>query len=158
MAIGFLIANHYKKRVRELWQLEHSLIYISGELQYRHCLLADLFGQAAKRCGNVFSKWFLFLHDALCASNTSSVHDVWVQSIDELRGSSNLHPSDLAILESVGILLGCVDLDTQLKEIAVVTEQLHDIRVQAEYNLASKMKVTVTLCLVTAILLVILFI
>lgn len=157
VAVGIYIAIHYKKRVRELWQLEHSFIYISGELQYRHSILADLFGQVAKRSGNILSKWFLSLQNMLSVSNVSSVHDVWTQSLDELRSYSNLHSSDFAILESVGMLLGCVDLDTQLKEIAVVTEQLHDVRLQAEHNLTAKMKVVITLCSVAAILLVILF-
>ena len=73
VAIGITLAIRYRKRVFELCQLEHSLTFISGELKYRHLILADVFGQAAKHCGQVFAQWFIALEHALRKSNASSV-------------------------------------------------------------------------------------
>lgn len=158
VAIGIKLAYRHKKRVSELLQLEHSLIYIAGELKYRHLVLADIFGQAATRSAKAFSKWLLTLQEVFGTSNELSAQKIWGKALEELELNTSLSNSDIAILESVGYLLGSVDLDTQIREFQIITEQLHDVRVQAEHNLANKIKVTVSLCSVAAILLVIIFV
>ena len=156
VAIGITLAIRYRKRVFELCQLEHSLTFISGELKYRHLILADVFGQAAKHCGQVFVQWFIALEHALRKSNASSVREIWFSSLQQLSKSSHLRSSDLLILDSLGGTLGVVALDTQINELAIVTKQLHDIREKAEHELAGRMKLVITLCSVIALLLIIL--
>lgn len=134
------------------------MIYIAGELKYRHLVLADIFGQAATRSAKAFSKWLLTLQEVFGTSNELSAQEIWGKALEELELNTSLSNSDIAILESVGYLLGRVDLDTQIREFQIITEQLHDVRVQAEHNLANKIKVTVSLCSVAAILLVIIFV
>lgn len=134
------------------------MIYIAGELKYRHLVLADIFGQAATRSAKAFSKWFFTLQEVFGTSNELSAQEIWGKALEELELNTSLLSSDIAILESVGYLLGSVDLDTQIREFQIITEQLHDVRVQAEHNLANKIKVTVSLCSVAAILLVIIFV
>lgn len=156
--IGINLARQLRQRVFELCQLEHSLVYISGELQYRHSILADVFGKASLRSCKPFSKWFAYLQDELNESNASSVYDIWTSSVQKLSQYTKLRKSDIAILQTLGLSLGRVDLETQLKEFSIITEQIHDVRVLEERNLTNKMKVASTVCIVAAILIVVAFI
>lgn len=158
VTLGGVLAHRYKQRVQELCQLEHGITYISGELRYRHLILADIFGKASGHCGQALKPWFLLLQAKLNSSDELSVQEIWALALDELRENTCLLANDLLIVDAIGMSLGVVDLDTQIKEFAIVIEQIHDARVTAEKGLANKMKIAISLCSVIAILLVILLI
>lgn len=154
-AIGVMYAIRYRRRVSELCQLEHIMTFIVGELKYRHMILGDVFGRASSRFGQVFQGWLLHLQQGLQENATRQAHEIWADSLSLLRTSTCLKKPEMDVLETLGYTLGGVDLETQLQELAIVSEQIHDIRIGAECGLANKIKVTVVLAIVASILLVV---
>lgn len=120
--LGVCAVWHMNKRVCDLYQLILGLESMARELDYRLAPLPELLKLAEAATQTRVSMFF-----GLCAKgaehlNGRTFQSVWQQAIE--AGQLRLEPSDIAVLEQLGGVLGRYDAENQLQSLRETVAQI----------------------------------
>ncbi len=158
--IGINIAVLMKKRVCELYELERVVNILKGEIKYHRSIIYEACESAACRCGQPFSSWLNELCDIIrddregLSENGSFMH-LWDESLKKLYLISNLTKKDMELVRAVGRCMEYPDIDAQEQGFILECEHIHKCVSDGEKELNNKMKLSVILSVLGAILLVV---
>lgn len=131
-ALGFLVARNYARRPQELRALQSALSLLETEIVYAATPLAEALDQVGRRSEPCVSALFARAGAALAAYAGTTVQEAWARALDGYYPDSCLRPEDLAVLQSIGKVLGVSDRQDQAKHLRLARERLRAQIVKAE--------------------------
>lgn len=135
---GFSVAAGKRKEERLLCQLDHILLFMESELQYRLTSLPELCHMAAEETRGNLRCVLVRLHRELCRQKYPDAGSCMAAAI---RESGELPNRIRSILAQLGISLGRFDLEGQIQGIRTVRrrteESLESIRKNRDERLRS---------------------
>lgn len=171
--IGISLALIMKKRVSELGELERTVHILESEIKYHRSVVYEACLGTARRCGQPFSSWLnefcTLLGDAVGDEtqneygetapgvNTDLV-SLWEISLDKLYLISSLTRKDLDMVRAVGRCMEYPDIESQEQGFMLENEHIHDCLLRSKAELGNRMKLSVILALLSAILLVVILV
>ena len=156
--IGYLIANKYNYRVKELEDIACALELLETRVKYTYDTIADSFEFIADNMKTKAYRIFMIAAAMLKDNRNMSAGDIFRQACDEEGYFLNLNIEDIEVLKGLGTSLGQVDLEGQLKNIILVREliikQLNDAEdgKNKNYKLSRNMGVFVGLTIMIILL------
>lgn len=156
--IGFLIANKYNYRVKELEDIASALELLETRVKYTYDTIADSFEFVADNMKTKAYRIFMIAAAMLKDNRKMSAGDIFRQACDEEGTFLSLNVNDIEVLKGLGTSLGQVDLEGQLKNIVLIREliikQLNDAEdgKNKNYKLSRNMGVFVGLTIMIILL------
>lgn len=120
--IGYLIANKYSFRVKELEDIVSALELLETRVKYTYDTIADSFEFLADNMKTKVYRIFMIAAAMLKENKNMSAGDIFRNACDEEGTFLNINKEDLEVLKCLGTSLGQVDLEGQLKNIVLVRE------------------------------------
>lgn len=153
LAIGFLIANKYANRVKELKNMKSALNMFETKIKFTYESIPEIFKDISEQIegevGTVFELASKKMKD-------KSAGEAWNESIDSVN--TNMNIEDKTILKNLGKLLGKTDIEGQISEIRLVGKFLDTQIELAEQEKSKNEKMYKTLGGIIGLTLVIIFI
>jgi stage III sporulation protein AB len=131
-AFGFLVARNYARRPRELRALQSALSLLETEIVYAATPLAEALDQVARRADPCVAGLFARVHATLASRVGTTAQEAWATALDGYYPESCLKTEDLAVLQSIGQMLGASDRQDQAKHLRLAGERLRAQIVKAE--------------------------
>lgn len=123
--IGYLIANKYNVRVKELEDIICALDLLETRVKYTYDTIADSFEFVSDNMKTKAYRIFMICSGTLKSNKNMSAGDIFRTVADEEGVYLDLTKDDIEILKGLGTSLGQVDLEGQLKNIILVKELLN---------------------------------
>ena len=130
--IGFTMAAELDARIRELLQLQKLTIRLRNEIRYMHRTLPDAFAVLAGGSGTPFREFFGAVSARLRGGSGQTAEEIWKESMEKYLSVLHLAGQDLAELEKLGGMLGCLDVEMQLNALDYYLDQLMQSEQRAE--------------------------
>ena len=156
IALGVMAALSMRKRVEELRQLERIIGYMESEIRYKHALLQEAIESVSGKVYFPFDSWLDKLSVILKQDRERGFPEIWEDSLQELRGLSHLKKDDVKYLISLGQVLGYLDVSAQQRGMELEKENIHNLIVGLDKELANNMKVSIIMGTLGGIFLVLL--
>jgi stage III sporulation protein AB len=129
--IGFSLAADCSKRPRALRELQSLLQMFENEISYLSNLLIESFNRIYE--GSNSETAILFKEAAINLEiNGVTADAAWEKAVEENYAKLSLNKEDKIILLTFGKMLGNSDLEGQLKNIMLMSSQLHLQQLKAE--------------------------
>ncbi len=122
--IGYLLAGRYKTRVTELNDLIFALDVFETKIKYTYDSLTTSFLYIADNLKTKVYRLFYITAEILKENRNVSAGDCFKQVIDDEKIFLALNKDDIEIIKGLGVSLGQVDIDGQLKTIKLVSDSL----------------------------------
>lgn len=113
--IGILLSKRYVNREKELKELKNALSILGTQIKFTYEPLPKLFRQIGEITKGNIGEIFTSAYKEMGKKNAGMS---WEYSID--NSDTSLNKEDKEIIKKLGNLLGQVDIEGQLKEIALV--------------------------------------
>ena len=156
--IGASYSADLKKHCRELRILKQMLYMLRGEIKYTKTPLPEAFEHIAGRLPEPFASFLERTAEEMTHLDGQTFVELWQRQIRSRLGGTHLKKEEKEQLESLGEILGYLDLEMQLASIELYLEQL-EIEIQkAQESLATKQKLYQSLGVAGGIFLVILLV
>lgn len=115
--IGILLSKKYVNREMELKEFKNAISILGTQIKFTYEPLPTLFKQIGEitkgNVGEMFTNAYINM-------DKYSAGDAWKKSVED--SNNNLNNEDKDIIKKLGNLLGQVDVEGQLKEIALEDE------------------------------------
>ncbi len=103
---GILLSNKFKKRVRQLVELQHILNELGHSMNFLGMTIANALEYSSKNCNCELKSIFLYVSSRLKDSPGSDMERIWQRAINKYRYSLNLNDDDIEILKDFSKNLG----------------------------------------------------
>lgn len=122
--IGFVVADNYSRRPKELRDLLTALQMLETEVMYGAVPLPDALQHIAQFSGGPIRDLFAGARSMLLSGQGRTAGEAWQSSLAAIFPASSLSDTDQAILAGFGVSLGVSDREDQVKHINLAREQL----------------------------------
>lgn len=122
--IGYLLAGRYKTRVAEINDLIFALDVLETKIKYTYDSLPTSFLYIADNLKTKVYRLFYITAEELKENRNLSAGDCFKQVIDDEKIFLALNKDDIEIIKGLGVSLGQVDMEGQLKTIKLVSDSL----------------------------------
>lgn len=139
--LGWYGAGRYAFRIRLLAELEQSLQYLYGEIEYAGSDMLELCESLSLRSSYGKSFWQAMGQD-LQKREGQTLEMLWQKNLKQLSGYECLTSEDVELFIGVGENLGNLDRQTQLHTLGIFQSRLQEIIKQARKEYHSKAKVS----------------
>lgn len=156
--IGVSFASDLKRRYQELRILKQLVYMLRGEIRYTKTPLSEAFSHISVRIPEPFGPFLAAVSEEMDKADGRCFGDIWRELIRTRLSQSRLNRTDKERLETLGEVLGYLDLEMQLSAIDLYLEQLEISLREAEGSIGSKQKLYQSLGVAGGIFLVILLI
>jgi len=116
--IGFLLANRFGQRVKELRVIYSALKHFETEIVYGLTPLPNAFKNIANRIDEPICKVFTHMSESFGQHDLTTI-DIWTNSWELYKQNLALKKRDYDILFQLGHSLGQTDKENQLKHIGI---------------------------------------
>lgn len=155
--IGYLLSKKYIDRVSELKEMKIALTMFETKAKFTYEPIPTIFEEIAKKgqgiVGDIFQK-------ASSKMKEKEAGQVWEETLEEIVRTKQtaMKVEDIKVLKGLSKLLGKVDIEGQLSEIALVSTFLEEQirKAEEEKQKSSKMYKTLGATLGTAIVVILL--
>lgn len=152
---GFLIAQGYINRSKEIRQMQNIVAYIETEIIYGHTPLFTIMKNISERENGSISKIFALIAEEM-KSNHSSFALCWKTAFGKLKFLTSLKDREIQIMLHLGSILGQSDRENQQKHLRIALTHLQTEEQNAQEQQYRYEKLFRTLGILTGILIVIL--
>lgn len=152
-AIGVLISEKYKNRVKDLKEMKNALSMFQTKIKFTYEPIPEIFKDISKKSNNSIGKIF---EKASQEMETVTAGQAWELALDTVPTS--LNGEDIQILKGLNKLLGKTDLEGQISEIKLTSTFLNTQIERAEKEQEKNEKLYKSLGAITGIAMVILLI
>lgn len=156
--IGISCSMDLKKHCTELRMLKQMIYMLRGEIKYTKTPLPEAFAHIAGRLPEPFCTFLGQTADKMGSLDGRTFQELWKEQIRDCLGGSHLTKEDREQLETLGEVLGYLDLEMQLSAIDLYLEKLELGIQKAQEALVTKQKLYQSLGVAGGIFLIILLI
>ncbi len=154
--LGFSVAKKYRKRVKELRQLQIAFQMLSSEISYTASPLPLAFSRVGQRTEEPVSQIFLNAAEELKEGEGKELGDIWKGGVNEAYPGTCLNHKDKQILLSASSFLGYSDQNHQEQQIKLIMHHLKQAEEEARDSLHSNERMWRYLGILGGLMLVIL--
>lgn len=154
-AIGFGAAAGLRKRTNALLSFLGGLTIMEVEMQFRLTPMPDLLDKLATETGGAAGEFFALCRDSLFRLADAPLSQLWREALHSRGGM--LAEEDRRVLEQLGAVLGCYDVDGQLSAIEEARKRLEECHRHAEARQVNLGKMYRVLGMAAGIMSVLLF-
>lgn len=122
--IGYALARRYKTRVAEINDMIFALYIFETKIKYTYDSLTTSFLYIADRMKTKVYRLFYITAEQLKENKNISAGDCFKQVVDDEKIFLALNKDDIEIIKGLGVCLGQVDMDGQVKTIKLVSDSL----------------------------------
>lgn len=122
--MGLFLADKFKRRVRELEELENAMTQLEYMIDFLGITLSEAFAKIASNTETQLKWVFLYVSERLKKSPSSNMQGVWQRAIEKYREGLSLSDKDLEILKDFAAMLGTGDRETEKNNIKITTMRL----------------------------------
>lgn len=125
--VGFNYAENFRKRVRQLKEIENCLYELRNEIIYTHVPLVEAFNEMAERAKYPVDLLFKYTAENLNNKNCDSVYEAFKLTFESKNFDTSLKNEDKNIILNLSKSLGETDIDGQIKvfELAIENVKKH---------------------------------
>lgn len=156
-SIGWIMANMYSSRVKELKELQLALSILETEISYGRTILPEALKQTAAILSQSLADLFYKTGEELKDSKKQSFDEIWLNRIEKYKSKSYLLKEDLEILKNWGHQLGCSDLENQINVNQLAIKRLEQHEKIASEIARKKVKVLRYAGVLISLMLIIIF-
>ncbi|WP_018249942.1 stage III sporulation protein SpoIIIAB [Orenia marismortui] len=127
--MGFLMAQQYILRPKQLRELQTALQMLETEVSYGVTPLPEAFTKLAKNFSEPISNIFMATRDNL--NSGIIAEDAWQNAINNVSNKTALVDEDIEILLDFGYNLGQTSIDEQVKYLNLTQHKLDNLYQQA---------------------------
>jgi stage III sporulation protein AB len=120
---GFLWANNYANRTRQIRELQNALTYMETEILYGHTPLDAILNSISLRVKEPLASLFKQISEELVHGN-STIQESWSNAIQRYWRVTSMKENEREILLQLGNNLGLSDASNQQKHIRVALNHL----------------------------------
>lgn len=161
--MGIKIAYMMKGRIVALREIERIIGYLEGELRYKQATLGEALYNVSRKCSEPYNTWLNQLEEAVDGQavelkDRTSYQDfftMWSKSLEILKVSTLLNTRDINLLRGVGKALGYLDIESQLMNLDMEKELIHNTVLELDKDIGARMKNAIVLSFLGGILTVI---
>ncbi len=154
--LGFQKAMEYKKRVKELNDLQAAATQLETEIRFTQAPLAQAFAVVSKTTGGTIGEIFEEASKRLDVQTGATAANAWREAVENTRTRLSLTKADLETAISFGTALGGSDVEGQLKHIAATREKLQVQLTEARESCKKNQKLFTNLGVYAGILIAVL--
>ncbi len=129
--LGFMKAEKYRERLRELRNLQVALHMLSSEIRYTATPVPLAFAKIGSRVDKPVSLFFLKCAQLLEENPEEEFSQMWRRTIEEHFSETAMESIDLELLLSISSFLGISDQQHQEKQINLILHQLDQVEKEA---------------------------
>ena len=118
--IGYLLANKYSERVKEINDVLLALDIFETKIKYTYDSLSTVFSFIADNLKTKVFRIFYISGEEIKENKNDSAGDIFKEVVEEEKIFLSLKRDDIEILKELGVSLGQTDLEGQLKNIRLV--------------------------------------
>lgn len=122
--IGYALAGRFKTRVAEINDMIFALDIFETKIKYTYDSLTTSFLYIADSLKTKVYRLFYITAEQLKENRNMSAGECFKQVVDDEKIFLALNKDDIEIIKGLGICLGQVDIEGQLKNIKLVSESL----------------------------------
>lgn len=137
---GFYYGERFKKRVKDLKELQRGIYVLKSEINFTRSLLPDALHKVYEKCDGPIGGIFLRVSELLSTNEEDDVYSCFIQSINEKKGELSLTQGDLGIFMDFTKSLGEVDIEGHNDMLALTLENLGKALEDAERNIDKNVK------------------
>lgn len=137
---GFYYGERFKKRVKDLKELQRGIYVLKSEINFTRSLLPDALHKVYEKCDGPIGGIFLRVSELLSTNEEDDVYSCFIQSINEKKGELSLTQGDLGIFMDFTKSLGEVDIEGHNDMLALTLENLGKAVEDAERNIDKNVK------------------
>ena len=131
--IGFLIANRYSKRVKELEDFLLSLELFETKITYTYDDLIETFTYISENLKTKIYRIYFITAEKLRENVNMSAGDIFRNVVDEERIFLELNAREIETIKNLSVSLGQLDVESQIKNIKL-TSQMTQTLLQNAYE------------------------
>lgn len=150
--IGYIKANVYIDREKELKNIMSSLKYLRNKIEFTNIQIKNIFEEISE---NIYSNKSNMFNDVLICNSNLSIKNSFIDSVNK---NKKIDIEDKNILNNFALSLGKVERKTQISEIDIaynfLTERLKDAEEKKVKNVKMYKTIGVTFGLVVSIILI----
>lgn len=129
--LGYMLARDYIKRPQQLREIQSMLQILENEIAFISNMLKDALYKAGT--GTKSPVGFFFREaSVILAGGYTDASDAWTRAVTENIDKTSLNQEDAEILLSFGKMLGSSDYEGQIRNIRLISSQLHIQEQKAE--------------------------
>lgn len=133
--IGYALANSYKRRVMELNDFLKAMDIFETKIKYTYDSICTSFLYIADNLKSKIYRIFYITAQLLEENKNISAGDCFRQVVEDEKVFLALNKDDIEIIKGLGVSLGQVDIEGQIKTIKLVSESLKkQLRIAEEEN------------------------
>lgn len=138
--LGFYFGDKFKRRLKELKELQRGIYVLKSEINFTRSLLPDALEKVHEKCDGIIGDIFLKAAQLLNTNEEKDVYSCFTQSINERKGELSLTQSDLGIFLDFTKSLGEVDILGHNDMLGLALDSLSKAIEDAENNLDKNVK------------------
>lgn len=96
--LGILFSNRYKKRVKQLEELQRAMTELEYNIDFVTMTIADALNSVSKNCETELKYVFLYVSERLKASPGSDMERIWRRAVNKYRQALMLSDGDISLL------------------------------------------------------------
>lgn len=156
--LGAGAAGELEASYQELLYLKKLIELLKGEMQYSKAALSHIFLKMSKEAKAPYNDWLQDMCVRIERKSCGDLAGIWRESLSETLRGSKLPVKEQQKLSELGVLLGDLDLVTQMNQLEGYLEQL-DVSIQdMRLEIRDKKKVFRCLGIIGGMLLTILLV
>ncbi|MFL0251571.1 stage III sporulation protein SpoIIIAB [Clostridium neuense] len=121
---GFIYAEKFKNRVKELNEIEACIYQLRNEIIYTHTPLVEALMSVADKTNEPLNSFFKIISSNLLGRNFDSVYDAFKSAFKICSGDMNIIKEDKLIILNLSKSLGETDIDGQIAVFELTIENL----------------------------------
>lgn len=122
--IGFIYSDKFKKRTRQLIELQRCIYQLQNEIVYTHTTLPEAIESMASKSIYPLKQIFEEVSKLLFKNEVDTVYEAFCYVLDQKKGMLNLKPDDVSVLLDLAKTLGESDIEGQKKMFYITLESL----------------------------------
>lgn len=138
--LGFALSDDCKKRPQQLRELQLLLQMLENSISFLSEVLTDAFDKIYAGNKSEVGIFFAVASEKMKTGKNLNAEDAWKAAVTENINKTALDKEDEEILATFGKMLGSSDIDGQIKNIRLVTNQLKLQEEKAEKKRAKNEK------------------
>lgn len=137
---GLSAAAAKRRRIGVLRELEQALVLLYGEIEYAAADMMEILDRLSGKT-YYFSSFFGGVSRQLCQKCGQPLYRVWQEELEQSPAKKYLEQEDCKLWEQIGLHLGGLDRQTQLRTLELVQGQIQERVREAELEYHSQAKV-----------------
>lgn len=139
-AFGYSFSERLHKRIGSLKEMRKLMEILQGEIRYAVDPLGVALKNMAQQASPVFQRFFLKVAERMEKREGQTLAEIFQTESTLLRKESGLWESDIQSLIQIGLRLGYLDVQMQLKTMEFYLEELKNACAMAEEEYREKGK------------------